>query len=114
MTWSPTEGSPLSPRQLDTLHRMATGQSWTKIASDLGITVNGVGSISRQIFRKLGAQSTAHAVNIAWETGLFSRKRHGDHAGYTAHLRRGEEPCDQCRAGERDYRAGPRAVAVAS
>ncbi|MGW1160399.1 hypothetical protein ACWD48_19705 [Streptomyces sp. NPDC002519] len=32
------------------------------------------------------------------------RERHGDHAGYAAHIYRREDPCDLCKAGEREYR----------
>lgn len=31
--------------------------------------------------------------------------RHGTTSGYTAHQRRGEEPCDACRAAKREYDA---------
>jgi hypothetical protein len=58
--------------------------------------------------RKLGATNAPHAVHLAYQAGIFRRERHGDHAGFTAHIRRGEDPwaCTQgCPEGERTYRA---------
>ncbi|MFE7233955.1 response regulator transcription factor [Streptomyces sp. NPDC057596] len=97
----------LSARQLDVLKRIAAGQSWAQIGSDLDITVGGVGSIGKQILVKLGASSSAHAVHLAYQAGILRRERHGDHAGFVAHVRRGEDPwaCEQgCPEGERAYR----------
>lgn len=94
----------LTARQLDVLKRIADGQSWARIGSDLGITLGGVGSINKQILAKLGAASAAHAVHLAYQQGILRRERHGDHAGYAAHIYRGEDPCDLCKAGERAYR----------
>jgi hypothetical protein len=50
-------------------------------------------------------------VLLACHAGILDGRprRHGDHAGYAAHVYRGEEPCDACRAGELEYRAGLRA-----
>lgn len=97
--------TPLTDRQLDVLKRIADGQSWARIGSDLGITLGGVGSINKQILAKLGAASAAHAVHLAYQAGIFRRERHGDHAGHAAHIRRGETPCDPCTQGELDYQA---------
>lgn len=98
----------LTARQLDVLKRIADGQSWAQIGTDLGITLGGVGSINKQILLKLGASSSAHAVHLAHLAGILRRERHGDHAGFAAHVRRGEDPwaCTQgCPEGERAYRA---------
>ncbi|RIH58254.1 hypothetical protein D3C59_36345 [Streptomyces sp. SHP22-7] len=44
--------------------------------------MGGVGSHSKQILRKLGAQTSAHAVFLACAAGtLDPTRRHGDHAG---------------------------------
>ncbi|WP_370269376.1 hypothetical protein [Streptomyces sp. V4I8] len=63
-----------------------------------------VGKLHTEIFRKLGAKSMPHAVHLAYQTGILRRERHGDHAGYAAHVYRGEDPCDRCKAGEKTYR----------
>jgi DNA-binding CsgD family transcriptional regulator len=97
----------LTARQLDVLNRIADGQPWTRIGADLGITIGGVGSINKQILTKLGAVSAPHAVLLACRAGLLDGRprtqRHGDHAGYTQHQKRGEEACQACKAGERAY-----------
>ena len=98
----------LTKRQLDVLKRIAEGQPWARIGSDLGITIGGVGSINKQILAKLGAASAAHAIHLAYQAGILRRERHGDHAGYAAHTYRGEEPCNRCKAGEKTYRAQQR------
>jgi hypothetical protein len=65
--------------------------------------------------RALGARTAPQAVLIACQLGLLDGRpqRHGDHAGYEAHRRRGENP-KHCRLGcvegERAHRAAMRAV----
>jgi hypothetical protein len=53
-------------------------------------------------------------VSLAYERGLLAPAgRHGDHAGYMRHVRRGEDPktCPHgCHAGELAYRAQRRAA----
>ncbi|MBJ6623535.1 helix-turn-helix transcriptional regulator [Streptomyces sp. DHE17-7] len=111
----PLKGRPLTDRQLDVLHRIAQGQSWQQIGRDLGLTVGGVGSHSKQILRKLGAQTSAHAVFLACAAGtLDPTRRHGDHAGFAAHRYYGEEPCEACWEGERAYRRERRAARKAA
>ncbi|MGX1254132.1 DNA-binding CsgD family transcriptional regulator [Streptomyces ambofaciens] len=98
----------LTQHQLEVLRRIAMGQSRAQIGKALGLTNGGVSSINRQILLKLGATSSAHAVHLAHLAGILRRERHGDHAGFTAHVRRGEDPwaCTQgCPDGERAYRA---------
>jgi DNA-binding CsgD family transcriptional regulator len=103
--WQPAQGAPLTPRQIDVLQRIADGQPWARIGNDLGISIGGVGSINKQILKKLGAASSAHAVFLACRTGVLDpTRRHGDHAGFAAHRYRGEEPCEACWEGERAYR----------
>ncbi|WP_185832513.1 helix-turn-helix transcriptional regulator [Streptomyces sp. WAC 04229] len=111
----PLKGLPLTARQLDVLHRIAQGQSWQQIGRDLGLTVGGVGSHSKQILRKLGAQTSAHAVFLACASGILDpTRRHGDHAGFAAHRYYGEEPCEACWEGERAYRRERRAARKAT
>lgn len=117
-SWKPAEGAALTEHQVDVLRRIAEGQSWREIGVGLGLTVGGVGSVNKQILLKLGARSSAHAVLLACQAGLLDGKpqRHGDHAGFRAHERRGEDPwaCEPCTAGERAYRAGRRQGHVAA
>lgn len=102
---------PLSGHQLDALRRSAAGETHGQIAAALGIDIKSVSTIFKEVFRKLGAVSTPNAVLLACQAGLLDGRpqRHGDHAGYAAHVRRGEDPCKRCRAGERLYRNGLRA-----
>jgi DNA-binding CsgD family transcriptional regulator len=72
-SWSPTVGAQLTSRQLEYVRRTAAGESWRRIGTALGITVDGVGSISRQVRAKLGALNDAHAVHLAHERGLLGR-----------------------------------------
>lgn len=107
----PLKGVPLTDRQRDVLQRIAWGHSWQRIGTDLGLTVGGVGSHSKQILRKLGAQTSAQAVFLACGAGILEpNRRHGDHAGFAAHRYHGEEPCEACREGERAYRRARRAA----
>lgn len=95
---------PLTPHQLKALRLAASGYTHQQIAAELGIAPSSVGKLNTEIFRKLGAKSMPHAVHLAHLAGILRRERHGDHAGYAAHIYRREEPCDLCKAGERDYR----------
>lgn len=69
--WKPRQGNPLSPRQLEALSRIADGQPWQQIGRSMGITINGVGSLNKQILQKLGASTAAHAVRLACAQGLL-------------------------------------------
>lgn len=101
---------PITPRQLEVLTLAAAGHTHKQIAAHLGIDFKSVGTLNKEIFRKLGARSMPQAVLLACRAGLLDGRpqRHGDHAGFTAHVRRGEDPwgCQQgCPEGERAYRA---------
>lgn len=78
------------------------------IAARLRYSYGGTKDVSERVLRKLNARDMAHAVFIACRLGLLDgrRQRHGDHAGFAAHQRRGEDPwqCELCAAGERTYR----------
>lgn len=73
--WTPTVGARLTRRQLDYVRRTAAGESWQHIATALGITIGGVGSLSRQARAKLGAANDAHLVHLAHERGLLGPPR---------------------------------------
>ena len=97
-------GAPLVDREIEVLRGIAEGGSYAEIAADLVLAHATVKNYAASAIKKLGARSQAHAVHLAWQAGILRRERHGDHAGYAAHIYRGEEPCDLCKAGERKYR----------
>ena len=106
---SPSGGGPavsLTERDIELLRRVANGATYIQLAREwhlAEITVRWAGS---KVLKKLGANHITHAVFLACQAGLLDGKprRHGDHAGFAAHLRRGEEPCESCWDGERAYR----------
>lgn len=101
-------GAPvLTGRERLVLERVAGGDTYAAVARSLGISHNTAEWYGKQVMRKLGAKSIAHAVLLACQAGVLDGRprRHGDHAGFAAHRARSEEPCDECWAGERVYRA---------
>lgn len=104
-------GAPLTERQAQTLRMAANGMTHRQIARELGIAEKSVSSLVNEILVRLGAGNMAHAVFLACRDGILDpRRRHGDHAGFIAHKRRGEVPCDDCQEGERAYRRAYRAA----
>lgn len=104
----------LSDRQLSVLRLAAEGFSRREIADRLLLGEGTVDYHERAIIAALGARNLRNAVHLAWMAGVLRRgrvprDRHGDHAGFRLHERRGERPCDACAAGEREYRRGLRA-----
>lgn len=102
----------LTARELELLTRVANGETYIQIARDWvveEVTVRGTGF---RVLRKLGANNITHAVLLACRAGILDGRpqRHGDHAGYAAHVYRGEDPCAACKAGESQYRAERRAA----
>jgi hypothetical protein len=75
------------------------------------VTENTAKAHMQRVLTKLGAASMPHAVLLACQAGLLDGRprRHGDHAGFAAHIYRGETPCDDCIAGEKAYKADYRA-----
>ncbi|MEU4133625.1 LuxR C-terminal-related transcriptional regulator [Streptomyces wuyuanensis] len=101
---------PLSPRQMHFLARVAEGQTMVSAGRELGLAAAAAEDYGKKIKAKLGARTMPHAVLLACRAGLLDGKprRHGDHAGFAAHVYRGEDPwaCTQgCPEGERAYRA---------
>lgn len=94
----------LTAHELRVLRLVALGHTHEQIAEQLVMTRKGVTPTVNRVIRKLGAHNAPHAVHLAHQAGILRRERHGDHAGYAAHLYRGEDPCDLCKAGERAYR----------
>ncbi|WP_158894794.1 response regulator transcription factor [Amycolatopsis anabasis] len=66
---------PLTAIELDILEAIARGQKNAEIAKNQYRSVETVRSHVRTILRKLGARNRAHAVAIAYHTGIF----HGSH-----------------------------------
>lgn len=94
----------LTPTEMEVLRRAADGDTYAAIAQALGYQEKSVSKMALRLARKLGARNITNAVHRAHLAGILRRERHGDHAGYAAHLYRGEDPCDLCKAGERKYR----------
>ena len=99
-------GPTLTEHELRVLELVSLGKTHQEIAAELVMTSKGVTPTVNRAIRKLGASNAPHAVLLACRAGLLDGRpqRHGDHAGFAAHVYRGEEPCDACRAGEREYR----------
>ena len=64
----------LTPKQFIVLQLSAQGYAGKEIAEKLGIGLKSVISRKHQVFKKLGAQSAPHAVNIAWQRGIFTKE----------------------------------------
>ncbi|MGV9891684.1 hypothetical protein [Streptomyces sp. NPDC003395] len=113
-----TVGGPtpsLSPIELAVLDGVAHGLTYMQIAKKTGYAFRGVTDVGVRVVRKLGATDLAHAVFLACRAGILDGRpeRHGDHAGFIAHQRRGEDPwaCELgCPEGERAYRRERRAA----
>ncbi|MEU9615921.1 helix-turn-helix transcriptional regulator [Streptomyces sp. NPDC048209] len=106
---SPSGGGPtvsLSPRQQEVLRHAANGLSIPETAKAMHLAVGTVYYHQQVIITALRARNIMNAVFLACQLGVLDVKprRHGDHAGFAAHLRRGEEPCEACWDGERAYR----------
>ncbi|MFF3620020.1 response regulator transcription factor [Streptomyces sp. NPDC002467] len=105
----PRYGQPLGPRELEILQLTSQGFSYGEAARRVqpAVSENTAKAHMQRVLTKLGANNAPHAVFLACQAGLLDgqRRRHGDHAGYEAHRRRGEDPCEACRAGEREHRS---------
>lgn len=66
-----TVNGPLTGRELDVLVGIARGQSNTEIGADLYVGENTVKSHIHRLLGHLGATNRAHAVAIAYESGLI-------------------------------------------
>jgi DNA-binding NarL/FixJ family response regulator len=61
----------LTPRQVEVVRGLAAGQSTTEIGAGLAITSKSVDNHKQQIFARLGARNSAHAIVLAREAGLL-------------------------------------------
>jgi DNA-binding CsgD family transcriptional regulator len=109
-----SQGGPvrsLTSRELDVLRYISEGLTYAEIADKTSYTRDSVLKTSTRILRKLNARNRAHAVFIACQLRILDpTRRHGDHAGFAAHVYRAEEPCEACWEGERAYRRDRRAA----
>ncbi len=62
--------SPLSPREIEILQKVAYGATTKEVADQLGISFHTVKTHLERIFEKLGANDRAQAVAIAIRKGL--------------------------------------------
>jgi DNA-binding CsgD family transcriptional regulator len=97
----------LTALQQEVLELAAEGYTYRQIGRCLGITPSAASNRAEHAIRNLGATSIANAVLLACRAGILDGRpqRHGDHAGYEAHRKRGETPCEACKAGEREHRS---------
>jgi DNA-binding CsgD family transcriptional regulator len=97
----------LTEAELAVLIGAAEGDTYAVIGARLGLHEKSVSKVAVRAGRKLGAASIANAIFLACRAGLLDGRpqRHGDHAGYEAHRRRGETPCEACKVGEREHRS---------
>lgn len=108
---SPVGGGPavsLTANEYTVLQRAARGETYVAMGRDMGYAEKAINKMAFRMIHKLGASNITHAVFLACQAGLLDGKprRHGDHAGFAAHVYRGEEPCEECWEGERAYRRG--------
>lgn len=97
-------GPLLTANELAVLRGASEGDTYAVIAARLGLAEKSVSKIAFRLARKLGARNITHAVWLACQTDVLEpKRRHGDHAGYLQHRRRGEDACDACKAANGRY-----------
>ena len=111
---SPSGGGPvpsLPDRDVEFLQRLARGQTTQDIAAAWRMEMTSIWTVAERLRKRLGAKTNEQAVYLACQMRILDpTRRHGDHAGFAAHRYYGEEPCEECWAGERAYRRGRRAA----
>ncbi|MFF0277492.1 hypothetical protein [Streptomyces sp. NPDC004330] len=99
----------INEREIEFLERLGRGQTTREIADAWHMELTSIWTVAERLRRRLGARTNEQAVLLACQAGILDGRprRHGDHAGYEAHRRRGEDPklCEPCRLGERAHRA---------
>lgn len=68
----PTEGRPLTRRQVEILLAVAGGCTDAQVGRRLGITEGSAKVMLRRVKAKLGARNRAAAVHLAWRAGILS------------------------------------------
>lgn len=113
MSTTAKPGQPLTERELQLLKLASEGLSLRNAGKAMEPPMSDVTAwrTLANVYVKIGAENLPNAVLLACRAGLLDGKprRHGDHAGFAAHLYRGEDPCDACWDGERAYRRGRKA-----
>jgi DNA-binding CsgD family transcriptional regulator len=101
-----------SGRVMELLVHLSEGRTLEQVASRWGVQAGTVRVYAERMRRYLGADTNPQAVLLACRAGLLDGRpqHHGDHNGYEAHVRRRDEICDDCRDGERAYRAALKAA----
>ncbi|MFI8448207.1 hypothetical protein [Streptomyces erythrochromogenes] len=97
-----------SPRRVwELLALLSEGRTIEQVAAKWGVQAGTVRVYAERMRSYLGADTNAQAVLLGCQAGILDgrRQRHGDHAGYEAHRRRGETPCEACKGGERAHRS---------
>ncbi|MGW6872866.1 helix-turn-helix domain-containing protein [Streptomyces xanthophaeus] len=109
----------LTALEVEVLRLASEGLGYKEVAERIYVIPRRATEIKTGALRKLGAKNVAHAVLLACRAGILDGRpqRHGDHAGYEAHRRRGEDPklCPHgCWAGEQAHKAAIRAAKAAA
>jgi DNA-binding CsgD family transcriptional regulator len=108
----PRYGQPLATRETEILLLVSQGLSYREAGLKVqpAVAENTAKAHMQRVLTKLGAHTAPQAVLLACQAGILDGRprRHGDHAGYAAHIRAEEEPCGACVEGERAYRAEQR------
>ncbi|MER6778429.1 MULTISPECIES: helix-turn-helix transcriptional regulator [unclassified Streptomyces] len=103
----------LTELEIEVLRLASEGLGYEEIAKRIYVIPRRATAIKTSALRKLGARNIANAVFLACRAGILDGRpqRHGDHAGYEAHRKRGEDPrlCASCSAGEREHKAALKA-----
>jgi DNA-binding NarL/FixJ family response regulator len=76
-TPSRTRSGTLSERECEVLEQIARGHSIEDISSDLFLSPHTVRTHIKNILRKMGARTRAHAVAMAISDGVIDRRRVG-------------------------------------
>ncbi|MFE9844735.1 response regulator transcription factor [Streptomyces goshikiensis] len=103
----------LTVHEMAVLEGAAAGETYAETGHRIYLTEGSISNVATRVMRKLGAASMPQAVLLACRAGLLDGRpqRHGDHAGYAAHVYRGEDPkaCPHgCWEGEKAYRTKQR------
>lgn len=67
----PSAAGEPSERELQVLALLATGASNARIGDELGLSEHTVRTHLQRLYRKLGVQDRAHAVDEGWRRGLL-------------------------------------------
>lgn len=109
----PRYGQPLTARETEILELVSQGLSYRQAGRTVrpAVSENTAKAHMQHVLTKLGASTAPQAILLACRASLLDGRprRHGDHAGYAAHIYRGETPCEACDAGEKAYKADYRA-----